>query len=397
MKKFFIFIFCFIIIDFILSQLFLIDILYHKKISTFKNDIENRIPNLNYNYDFRKNVSFESRYNNGFNNLDYKIHTNNLGFRDSSIRTLDQNKTYSIVIGDSFVEGTGLRYEDTLVAKLNNKLNSKQFKNYEFLNAGVASYSSYIYKKKIKWLLNNIDWLNVNSVIILYDKSDLHDDLNYLDKPEVFSIKKREFKNPKKEKLKKDIKNFKIGSIITEQTMIGIFYREILGASLENFIQHIKFRIELSNGFNSNIFKLNKAQTNTLYSTHQYKWLQKYFYKPHWNDEGIKSINFAFDNFNELKIFLDEKNIKLYIVVYPWPFELLDQDVSKKYLRHVESKFSESKINNIFIYEEFNEGNIAENIFKYYIPKDIHFNKEGNLILSDKIYTRLLKDNFFKN
>ena len=63
----------------------------------------------------------------------------------------------------------------------------------------------------------------------------------------------------------------------------------------------------------------------------------------------------------------------------------------------MESKFSESKINNIFIYEEFNEGNIAENIFKYYIPKDIHFNKEGNLILSDKIYTRLLKDNFFKN
>jgi len=397
MKKFFIFIFCFIIIDFILSQLFLLDILYHKQISTFKNDIENRIPNLNYNYEFKKNIFFESRYNSGFNNLDYKIYTNNLGFRDSSIRKLNENKLYSIVIGDSFVEGTGLQYQDTLVAKLNNKLNPQQFNNYEFLNAGVASYSSYIYKKKIKWLLNNTDWLNVNSVILLYDKSDLHDDLNYLDKPKVFSTKKKIFKNPKKEKLKRDIKNFKIGSIITEQTMIGIFYREVLGASLENFIQNMKFRIQLSNGFNSNIFKLNSAEINTLYSTHQYKWLQKYFYNPHWSNEGIKSINFAFENFNELKLFLDKKKIKLYVVTYPWPFELLDQYTSEKYLKYLKNKFLEKNISNILIYEKFKQGNIAENIFKYYIPKDIHFNNEGNEILSNEIYKRLLQDNLIKD
>ena len=91
-------------------------------------DIQNRIPNLNYNYDFEKNVSFESRYNNGFNNLDYKIYTNNLGFRDYSVRKLSEKKLYSIVIGDSFVEGTGLNYNDTLVAKLNNKLNPEKSK-----------------------------------------------------------------------------------------------------------------------------------------------------------------------------------------------------------------------------------------------------------------------------
>ena len=45
------------------------------------------------------------------------------------------------------------------------------------------------------------------------------------------------------------------------------------------------------------------------------------------------------------------------------------------------------------IYEKFKQGNVVENIFKYYIPKDIHFNKEGNEILSDEIYKKLLKDN----
>ena len=41
--------------------------------------------------------------------------------------------------------------------------------------------------------------------------------------------------------LSKDIKNFKIGSILTEQTMIGIFFREVLGDFFEKLIQNIKF------------------------------------------------------------------------------------------------------------------------------------------------------------
>ena len=36
---------------------------------------------------------------------------------------------------------------------------------------------------------------------------------------------------------------------------------------------------------------------------------------------------FAFESFNELNSYLKDKNINLYIVVYPWPFELKDSDV----------------------------------------------------------------------
>ena len=90
--------------DFILSQLFFIDILYHKKITTYKNDIENRIPNREFAYGFRKNAKFLARYNNEFKVIDYLIHTNDLGFRDSSVRELNREKKYSIVIGDSFLK-----------------------------------------------------------------------------------------------------------------------------------------------------------------------------------------------------------------------------------------------------------------------------------------------------
>jgi hypothetical protein len=393
MRNFFIFLFFLIILDFIFSQLFLIDILYQKKIKIFKNDIDNRIPHKEFKYTFKKNSKFEARYDNGFANIDYLIHTNNLGFRDSSIREIDKNKTYSIVIGDSFVEGTGLNYEDTLVASLNKKLNSRKFEEFEFLNAGVSSYSPYLYKKKIENTIQSNKWLKVNSVIILYDKSDVANNLEYLHKPSSFSTKKRKYKNPKREKLLKDIKNFKLGSILTEQTMIGIFYREILGSSIEKLTQNIKFRIKLSREHNLNLFKISKEKMNTLYATHQYGWLQKYFYDPLWENEGKKSIDFAFENFNELKAFLKKNNIHLYIVIYPWPFDLLDIETREKYLSYLNKKFLDSNINNMIIYDEFSKGDVAQNIFRYYIPKDVHFKKEGNLILSKKIYERLLKDN----
>ena len=131
MRNFLIFFLILITIDFILSQLFFLDILYKKKITEFKNDITYRIPNEKYLYTFKKNSSFEATYNHEFANIDYLINTNNLGLRDSSVRDLEKEKVYSIVIGDSFVEGTGLDYEDTLVGLLNKKLNYKTFKNYK--------------------------------------------------------------------------------------------------------------------------------------------------------------------------------------------------------------------------------------------------------------------------
>ena len=393
MRNFLIFFLILITIDFILSQLFFLDILYKKKITEFKNDITYRIPNEKYLYTFKKNSSFEATYNYEFANIDYLINTNNLGLRDSSVRDLEKEKVYSIVIGDSFVEGTGLDYEDTLVGLLNKKLNYKNFKNFEFLNAGVASYSPYIYKEKIKSLINSNNWLNVNSVVILYDKSDVGDNLKYINKPKSFPTIKRKYKNYKKEKLLRDFKNFNFGSILTEQTMIGIFYRDVLGASIEKLIQNIKFRKILADKYNLNFLEISKEKMNTMYATHQYEWLQKYFYNPLWEQEGKKSIDFAFESFIELKSFLNERNIELYIVIYPWPFDLLDDGIRKKYLNYLNKKFLENDFNNLIVYDEFLKEDVSQSIFKYYLPKDVHFNRQGNLILSKKIFNTLSKNN----
>ena len=94
------------------------------------------------------------------------------------------------------------------------------------------------------------------------------------------------------EKIISDIKNFKIDSILTEQTMIGIFFREVLGDFFEKLIQNIKFRIKLSGKSKLNLFSISKAEINTLYATHQYSLFQRYFYDHLWKNDGKKSVDF---------------------------------------------------------------------------------------------------------
>ena len=77
--------------------------------------------------------------------------------------------------------------------------------------------------------------------------------------------------------------------------------------------------------------------------------LQSFFYEPKWENEGKKSIDFAFENFKNLELFLEKKGIKMIIVIYPWPFELLDANVREKYLNYINIKFNESDINDLII------------------------------------------------
>ena len=70
-------------------------------------------------------------------------------------------------------------------------------------------------------------------------------------------------------------------------------------------------------------------------------------------------------------------------------------DVCRKVFSYhnLDHKFKESNINNLIIYDEFLKDNIVNNIFKFYIPKDVHFNKKGNEILGNKIYEEIFNIN----
>ena len=128
--------------------------------------------------------------------------------------------------------------KDRAILKDGHKLTKEQFSNFEFLNAGVASYSTYIYLKKIKSVLNANKWLKVSSVVVLHDKSDLRDDLVYLkmNKPSEFEIVDMKYKNRRKYFFYEDLKNYSFWRFYRKQTIIGLLLDNI-GNRIEDFLE----------------------------------------------------------------------------------------------------------------------------------------------------------------
>jgi len=382
-------IFLIIIIDFAFSQLFMLDFLNRKKEQAYKNIAENRISNKDYRYGFKKNVTFNTIYK----DIIYEISTNNLGFRDSENRNLTKHKKYSIIIGDSFVEGVGLNYSDTITGLLNNKLNEEQYSNFEFLNAGVASYSTYIYLKKIESVLNANKWLDVKSVVLLHDKSDLRDDFIYLkwNKPSEFENEDYKYKSRRMTLFYDDLKNYNFWRFYRTQTIIGLFL-DTVGNNLEDFFRNQRDRYKLAKKYNQNFFDVEKYQIRAIRSVNNMSNIKKFYNNNKtWNTEGVKSLNFTIENLLRLKNFLSIKNIKLYVLLYPYSYEILEDKPRILYLNSLIPKLEESNINYLNVYPKFFIGDLYKNIDNFYIYNDIHYNKHGNKLLADIIFDEIYK------
>ena len=378
MKKFYL-ITSFLLIDLLLSQLFLLKILENDILNAHKESFENRILNKDYNYTFKKQVKFKSQYEGNI----YTISTNDLGFRDEDTLPLDKNKQYSIVIGDSFIEGVGLEYKDTIVGMLNQSLKSDSF---EFLNAGVASYSSYIYLKKIKKIINENNDLKIKDVIVFLDKSDISDDEAYLSKPVFFENKypKGKFIFQRKVDFSKDLKELSFWRFYTKQTVSGKIIK-VITDKIENFFSNLKKRVLISKKLNKNFFEVNNLEIKAIKSVNSTQRITNWYKNELWEKRGKKNIQFALDNIQELKIFLNKKNVNLIVVLYPWPFEIDNKEIREKYLEFIVPSLDEINVNTLVIYQDFLKDNIYENISENYLYNDIHFNKNGNKIITNNL------------
>ena len=385
-------IFCFIffVIDLSLTQLYLFNFYYNKLEKQYISDLENRIPNKDYKYTFKKKSSFKSSYI----GREYIVKTNNLGFRDYEIRDLDKNNYYTIVIGDSFVEGVALEYEDTLVAQLNEKIKSNNINNYEFLNAGVASYSPYIYQRKVISIIEENPWLKTDRVILLLDKSDVPDELNYFDpiqRPEYFPVEKEDYNFKYNEDFFTDLKRGDLWRFLSKQTTSGSFLK-IVGDIIDLERRNLRDRYKLSRKLGKSFFKISSKQVKAFRSINTKTHIANYFQGNLWETKSKQSIDFSIKNIVKIKNYLDNKNIELLVVLFPWPFEIANKVPRENYTNYIIEKLSGEEIKYISTYKYFLKGDIYSNISDIYIYNDVHFNRQGNEILSKIIWEEHIKN-----
>ena len=384
-KTFFFIILITFCLDLFISQLFLLDIIKKNKERAFKENLENRVYNKNYKYTLKKNKTFNSSYN----DVSYIIHTNNLGFRDRAIRTLDHSKQYSIIIGDSFIEGVAVNFEDTIVGFLNSKLEEK-IKSFEFLNAGVVSYSSYIYLKKITTILSNNPSLNIKDVIVFLDKSDIRDDLNYLNEPNIFKNTKITYVNQRKIDFKKDLIELNFWRFYTKQTITGSFLK-IIGNQIEYFARDMRDKFMLSKKLNKKFFDVTKKHTDALRSINNRRHIANYFYGENWENEGKKSAEFSIKNLIKLEKFLKSKNIEMKVVLYPWSFEIVEPIPRKNYLEFMQKSLDKNDIKYFNFYDLFLSGDVYVNVSENFIFNDIHYNAKGNKLIAEALFNKIFE------
>jgi len=335
----------FILIDFFYTK-FIFD--KNKKIKTIYEY------NEKYHHFLKKNYSDISQYG-------YKkpyVCTNE--FRNKvSCEKKNKSKNYDIgILGDSFVEGVGLEYEETFVGILDLKNNLK------IANLGVGGYSPLLYYEKIKFLIN--EGFKFKEIVVFVDISDIQNEYNYYVLDGKIKNKSYEKDNSYTDVNKNLNNNFSFKNLIFKNFKMSFY---LISNSKRIFVTPNPFEIYHKNNgrwawtFNKSIEDFNEQNIN----------------------EGIDK---AKKNLEKTFLFLKKKDIDFSIAVYPIPHQILydkkNNDQAKIWRNFCKFKCKTFyDFNNIF-FEKKNNLKINKFIKKYYFVYDEHFNLNGNKLIANE-------------
>ena len=361
-----------LILDSILTGLFL------KNTSFWKNekweDKSHRIISKVYHHDLKPNVEV---YETWGGKLKRKIITNSIGFRDSSKKEILENteKTRILLIGDSFIEGSGYDYEHTFAGLLENELGN----NYEILNSAVESYSPSIYFKKTDFFLSQ--GYVFDKALVFLDLSDIYDEMfiKFDDNQNIISEIPKE-----KQTLERKIKNkiYSLGWFLRDHTLtFRIMY--LISDKTEEIKNYLKLKLKASKSLNKSFFSTSRDDAIFYRMTH----IDRGFWT--FNEDKYLEVSQGLAQSEKYlkKLFelLNQNKIDSYLIIYPWPAQIQYGD--KKHSPFWE-KFSKSNnINLINLYDIFKSENNREFIFDNFIYGDIHWNKKGTL----KVFNEIIK------
>lgn len=263
--------------------------------------------------------------------------TNAFGFRftksDHEVKSLNEYRT--VVIGDSFTEGVGLRYEQVFASLLPPQFNP-------VANMGVISYSPFIYHKKLRHFKGN--GLNPKYLIQIIDVSDVQDEYHY----------RRE-----------GFVSMPMPSFIEDTRLAKTFtYRLLLKA----------------------IWRINSKEPFTT-TEKKRKWFDRYYKtrdpytlpnEPSYYQEGKVSLMSEIER--SVKLFPEASH---YVIAYNWGPHRMTESGKILYAKYIEDLKSMTKK---YSNSTFCDMTDVVEVPNGYIKGDVHWNHLGNQQISKKFY-----------
>lgn len=306
-----------------------------------------RIRSPMYHHDLAKNIHLEATWG----PISYPYRTNSLGFRDAISREISKKSLSKriLFIGDSFTEGVGVRYEKTFVGILSDYY--RKF-NIEILNAGVTSYSPSIYYKKIEYLINDLDF-HFDCLVVFLDISDIYDEaISYRVKDGVVvdaNLGLWEWKGI----LKNNSHLIRLADLIKDRT----FERREEELALNDF---------------RSMWTIDEARFKSY---------------------GLEGLDRAGKYMDKLHRILKKHEIGLIIGIYPWPDQIINNDLNSRQVFFWKNWARERSILLINLFPIFIDNkNSEETIRRYFIPSDLHWNEHGHRLVAQEILERLKSD-----
>ena len=355
--------FLFLIIDYYFGKIFVDkylqsikdDPIYHKK---------QRVRHDFFHHTLAPNIDYKKT---GWGPKIYRLCTDEWGLK-YKCNTKSKNTYKLAIIGDSFVEGIGIPYEETFAGIINLKTIP------EIANLGVSSYSPKIYYSKLKYFIEK--GFKFNHVIIFVDVSDLIDDMNSY-------VLLRDGKVRDK-KWNKKIEWYINAKFPVLDQLIFKFTKNNRYRATDTILTPLKIFISNENLKIEDIKKIYDKKMNL-----RAMWTYT-------NETKIKGYDYGIDQGIEEQIrtmdmiydYLADKKIKLSIAVYPWPQTILYDVPYNKHVKIWEEFCKRRCVNFINHYPLFMNINDSDEkkieiIKKYYQLGDIHFNAEGNKLIAE--------------
>ena len=355
--------FLFLIIDYYFGKIFVDkylqsikdDPVYHKK---------QRVRHDFFHHTLAPNIDYKKT---GWGPKIYRLCTDEWGLK-YKCNTKSKNTYKLAIIGDSFVEGIGIPYEETFAGIINLKTIP------EIANLGVSSYSPKIYYSKLKYFIEK--GFKFNHVIIFVDVSDLIDDMNSY-------VLLRDGKVRDK-KWNKKIEWYINAKFPVLDQLIFKFTKNNRYRATDTILTPLKIFISNENLKIEDIKKIYDKKMNL-----RAMWTYT-------NENKIKGYDYGIDQGIEEQIrtmdmiydYLTDRKIKLSVAVYPWPQTILYDVPYNKHVKIWEEFCKRRCVNFINHYPLFMNINDSDEkkieiIKKYYQVGDIHFNAEGNKLIAE--------------
>ncbi len=339
-----------------------------------------------------------------FHEFQNYISTNSKGLRDSEHNyTKPENTTRILMLGDSFVEGVEVGFENTTSKVLEKELNSNPLRKFEVINAGVSGYGT---SQELAYLEKEGILYHPDVVVLhFFSKNDLLDNVQKA----VYSF------NPENNTFTKVERKFSffqqfwafsiahshttnlVANVLLHNQAIGGFLQRIDLLGNHQFEKRDQNLVSLNTTL-SNTTQLNATPPNIIPVSYT---RDIYYDNPRLEiqDSWKKTIIY----FNQMQEFSKKYNFTLVIVFIPAK-EQVDVDAYHQFL--LQEKLNETQINilapnaimeqyalqmGIIYLDPTMQFREVDKQSKLYFINDGHYGDRGHALLAQLLYEKLIK------